>query len=1562
MSNAKCGETETGWMDLAPGQEAIWLHLPFVHPATYQVGCYGHLAVAPDVSILRRAIAEAMAHHDALRLEIDPSAPRQRIRVRLPAPLRIIDLPAGAEADMPHEAFLRATMLTPFNLSKPPYFEFVLARVAGGSVWWAIRFHHLIADGLGVAAAALDVAACYARLLTDARSEPATSAGSFASFVEGEVAHRDSAEGAADVTWWAEKLGAAPQAIFASRGSRDPISVGWSSDTPRLTISADDSRRFRTICQQAGIMPVQAWIGIAGLVGTAISGQPAPVVGVPMRNRKIGVPQAVGMCNGIAVLGVDTTKSMTLPDLGKIAGSDLMAAYPRQRVSIAALAAKLGLSATRDQRLYDILVSYFPGGMMGWEQTIFGSPTYCHLVTAPDPNPVSLYVMDGTATTEPTEILVSFNPNFLDRGEAVRLGEGLERVFKAFLADPQTPLTSYRPFGVAGGASIGLRPVVPLRVRVSASFTADPITEGLQFWADRFALPVTVELAGYNQLFQELLDPQSGTRSNAGGVNLLLLRIEDWLRDRADEPGAADLVESAAADFVEALGLAARSTSAVHLLVLAPPSAAWDAGGAWYACQIGAEALLRQGVRKVSNVHLLTYQEGRRLYPVEAEADALTDRLGHVPYSRAQYVALATQAMRRLHQLRRRPVKVIAVDCDNTLWRGVVGEDGVDGLVFEPSHLRLQQRLVEASAAGVLICMVSKNIESDVLSVFERRPDMVLRVEHITAHRVNWEPKSQNVRSIASELSLGLDSFVFLDDNPVEIAEVSANCPGAQCMAIPAEEAGRVRIIDHLWALDVGTATAEDRKRTELYRVDRRREHLRSSSLDYASFIADLGLQIRIEAPGEQHLPRLAQLTERTNQFNINGVRRDEATIARLLTEPRSVVRAVFVEDRFGDYGLVGLLIAHGANGTLDVDTLLMSCRVLGRGVEYALVAELGRIAGSLGCTRIGLTVRAAPRNLPVRLFLDALPFERSGGADEYHLTLDSTVAAATVFRSESCEPIAVPAEAQPEKEIKRSPDGVGPAAAVWTAAAGSLSGIGAIEAAMARPHLAGATGKGSSRAPATATERAIAAIWQDVLSRESVGLDENFFAIGGTSLRCIQMMSRVRAAIGVELPMRAVFEGPTVANLAALVESGGSPEVVHPREFWEAETVLPSDIRFAGTPEPLASVSDILLTGATGFLGAFLTAELLRRTRSRLHCVIRAPDIAEAMRRLQDNLRFYGAWDDSFAGRIVPVLGDLGALRLGMDEATYLALSKTVGAVVHNGAQVNFAYTYETLKTANVGGTLEILRFAGEGRPKALHYVSSSAILSLEDAGGSGVLTEAVVPDHPERLWNGYAQSKWVAERLVLAAFARGLRGGAYRLGTIAGHAETGVFQDHDFVFRLLRACIAIGAAPDIDDLMPMVPVDFVARALVGITLAERSADARVFHIDDHAPMSARALFAALRSFGYDLALLDFESWRQAILEASEHDAEAVAPDVVLALRRVEDLDRIRRTRQLRIDTSRALAALATRDIGPSTVGETQIHRYLRFFVSTGFLPAPDKATSAPLGPSTASMAGIGH
>ena len=160
------------------------------------------------------------------------------------------------------------------------------------------------------------------------------------------------------------------------------------------------------------------------------------------------------------------------------------------------------------------------------------------------------------------------------------------------------------------------------------------------------------------------------------------------------------------------------------------------------------------------------------LYPVADYHDPQRDQLGHIPYTPLFFAALGTILARRIHALLNPPHKVVVLDCDNTLWKGVVGEEGVAGITIPTAWMGLQRFMVELAGKGFLLCLCSKNDEPDVLEVFDRRPDMVLRRDHLVSWRINWQPKSQNIRSLAQELNLGLDSFIFLDDNPVECAEV----------------------------------------------------------------------------------------------------------------------------------------------------------------------------------------------------------------------------------------------------------------------------------------------------------------------------------------------------------------------------------------------------------------------------------------------------------------------------------------------------------------------------------------------------------------------------------------------------------------------------------------------------------------------------------------------------------------------------------------------------------------------------------------------------------------------
>jgi len=254
----------------------------------------------------------------------------------------------------------------------------------------------------------------------------------------------------------------------------------------------------------------------------------------------------------------------------------------------------------------------------------------------------------------------------------------------------------------------------------------------------------------------------------------------------------------------------------------------------------------------------------------------------------------------------------------------------------------VQDYAVAAQSRGVLVCLASKNAEADVMRVFDERPDMRLARRHVVAHRINWELKSANLRALARELNLGLDAFVFLDDNPVECGLMQEVLPEVVTLQLPSSEAAEP-LLANLWAFDKVSVTQEDQRRTEMYRQNAEREQLEASATDIGAFLASLDLKIDVSAPAEGDWPRLSQLTQRTNQFNFTTRRRGEPEMRALGGD--TTVQAVRVSDRFGDYGLVGLVIATDVADAVEVDTLLLSCRVLGCGVEHAMLASLGRLA-----------------------------------------------------------------------------------------------------------------------------------------------------------------------------------------------------------------------------------------------------------------------------------------------------------------------------------------------------------------------------------------------------------------------------------------------------------------------------------------------------------------------------------------------------------------------------------------------------------------------------------------
>jgi thioester reductase-like protein len=358
-----------------------------------------------------------------------------------------------------------------------------------------------------------------------------------------------------------------------------------------------------------------------------------------------------------------------------------------------------------------------------------------------------------------------------------------------------------------------------------------------------------------------------------------------------------------------------------------------------------------------------------------------------------------------------------------------------------------------------------------------------------------------------------------------------------------------------------------------------------------------------------------------------------------------------------------------------------------------------------------------------------------------------------------------------------------------------------------------------TGRAPTTPEEEVVAGLFAQVLGVPRVGADDGFFDLGGHSLLAVRLLAGVEAAFGVRVAVADFLAAPRVRDVAQLVgraglhdDSGGS------RIVPETEASLAPELTFPVVTRPAGDPAEILLTGATGFVGAFVLAELLHRTDAVVTCLVRGRTASAARDRLAAVLRSYGLDTDPAGPRVRVLPGDLAEGDLGAGADEWARLRDEVDTIVHAGAHVHHVSPYELLRPANVDGTRTLLRLAAHGRPKRFHHVSTLGVF----AGGDRLVTEDLpVDDERHPAGEGYAASKWVADRLVLRARARGLTGGLHRLGRAWAAAGSGAVNPDDMFCRLVTSCAALGCYPTEPVLRDsLLPVDFVARALVALVL----------------------------------------------------------------------------------------------------------------------------------------------
>ncbi|MBI4876494.1 MAG: HAD-IIIC family phosphatase [Acidobacteria bacterium] len=647
-------------------------------------------------------------------------------------------------------------------------------------------------------------------------------------------------------------------------------------------------------------------------------------------------------------------------------------------------------------------------------------------------------------------------------------------------------------------------------IAISATFTAEPVEESLRFWIEELGWRDTVRFAPFNQVFQQLLDPTSLLAANADGVNVLLVRLRDWL----PAGGAAGDVTR---QFAEAVRSAAARWS-VPLLVVFCPEPERDAA-----------ANLRAELAAVSTVHVVTSEELLKLYPVAEVHDPHSDELGRVPYTPLLFAALGTLLARKINALRMTPFKVCALDCDDTLWRGVCGEDGPEGVTLDAPRQALQEFMLRQHEAGLLLCLASKNNVEEVLETFRVHPEMPLRLQNFVSHRINWDSKGHNLRGLAEEMQLGLDSFVFVDDNPKECREAQAACPEILALALPADEREIPAFLEHVWAFDRLRITEEDRRRAAMYALEMERHRLERQSASLEGFLASLRLEVRIETARPGQFARIAQLTQRTNQMNFTTRRRGESEIREFLRASGECL-TVEVEDRFGSYGLTGAVLFACDAEALKIDTFLLSCRVLGRGVEHYVLRHLGRMALDRGLKRVEAPFATSARNRPALLFL-----ENAGGRRYQQpreggqlFAFPAGIAAALEYRPVNGRP----AEPGPKAAA------AAPVRADYERIARELRTAEAILERIRKRKSSPASAIKAGQAPGAEIEREIRALWAELLGVATVNANDSFFDLGGHSLMAVELLARVRRRFGADLSLEVVYTGEfTPAALARAVE-----------------------------------------------------------------------------------------------------------------------------------------------------------------------------------------------------------------------------------------------------------------------------------------------------------------------------------------------------------------------------------------------------------------------------------------
>ncbi|MBF0240579.1 MAG: thioester reductase domain-containing protein, partial [SAR324 cluster bacterium] len=479
-----------------------------------------------------------------------------------------------------------------------------------------------------------------------------------------------------------------------------------------------------------------------------------------------------------------------------------------------------------------------------------------------------------------------------------------------------------------------------------------------------------------------------------------------------------------------------------------------------------------------------------------------------------------------------------------------------------------------------------------------------------------------------------------------------------------------------------------------------------------------------------------------------------------------------------------------------------------------------------------------------------------------------------------------------------------------------------------------------------TPLEETLTTIWQNVLNIEQIGIHDDFFSLGGDSFLLITLFSTIKNQLGTDVPLADLLQELNIADLANLLQH----KAPHPSHTalsvneLQGYAICPLQSQLPAVTE-LNKPKNILLTGATGFLGSFLLQELLEKTDADIYCLVRGKDPSQALQRLLDSQKQRElSLSTDFHKRLHVVCGDMAKPLLGVTRKQWKHLTELIDSVYHAAANINMLYPYPVLHAINVQGTQEIIKFSTHSRCKTLHYISSTAIFEAQGFfHRQQPIPENIDIQECARIYGGYAQSKWVAEKLLHQAREKGLAVSIYRLGMLTGHSRSGVSNINDMMCKLLKQFVVQKRIPELTTPLDMTPVDYVAQVIVHLS-QQTPENGYCFHVVNPQPPSFFELYRFFNQLGYPLQMINYAQWIDQLenlsLDSKENALGTMLPIFTESVEGKTYLEFSSLCQNFNHDNTHL--GLSNSSIRCSAVTPDLLSTYLNYFVRQGFLSAP--------------------